>query len=171
MAMPKLPMQFANVPESVLALQKHHPHVVAFNLLPNQCPIRSLHTEQAFPPYNFWMDKSVLRFLKLLPADCNVVMLLQEDGIQLSTMVVPINNIYWLKDGLPSDPDYPRLEFGWPANAPRFFDTPNLWGAFIVAIALIHSTHPPMSFSDPACQHFDATVSNHGVSWPQSIKP
>ncbi|MFA6391360.1 MAG: hypothetical protein WCW66_01220 [Patescibacteria group bacterium] len=151
----KLPMTLTSVPECVLAVRDRLPQM-AVNLRPDQRPVEEsaksgFEALDSHAPYCYWMDKSVLEFILQLRKGMNVAMLFQDHGGRIGYMIVRIKSIYWSRDG---GPNYPRLDFDWPSEAAKFFEAPNFWGSFILAIARVSPSFESFFLRDAFCENF-----------------
>jgi hypothetical protein len=151
----KLPVTLTSVPECVLAVHDRFPQM-AVNLRPDQRPgqIREFQPLAGYAPYCYWMDDSVLDFILKLRKGMNVAMLFQDNAGRIGYMIVRIKSIFWSPDGGPDGPNYPRLDFDWPEEAVKFFEAPNFWGSFILAIARVSPSFEPFFLRDAFCENF-----------------
>lgn len=142
MATSKFPLDFFDVPPSLVELAKSHE--VYCNLRPDcREDLKKIVSEgselektriQLRAMYDSFWSELINPYLKSLTKDTRVVLLLQGfNPNELCVATVRLNLVYWTSDG------YPRLDFSRPEALTKIFGGSNIWGAFVIAIAPVNS--------------------------------
>lgn len=135
----KNPSRAILVPQEIINLAAVRPEIVC-NLRPSQRPEEQTETEEEKETrkmYEGFFDcwffyKPVEGFLKDVRPGTRLILVCQNFGEDIFTLITDIKDIYW------ADKHYPRIDFNKkPRIVRQLFGESNLWGGFILAVARV----------------------------------
>jgi len=97
-----------------------------------------------------FVDETMRQFLKDLALPTWILLHFRGYGKERGTVAVRLRNIYWTA----REEEYPRLDFDHPVGMEQTNSCPNLWGAFVLAIAPLEGEHSPFWSPDPDGREF-----------------
>ncbi len=138
----KLPVDWLDVPESIIGASRQDPRIVC-----NLRPERRLEAQPKWHIDDSWaLDKPALEFLRALTLPCRLMIHFQGYGNEVGTAVVEVRTIGWF--------DLPRLDFDHPPIMKEVHGCPNFWASFILAMANVPADTPIFAERDPKCRKF-----------------